>query len=59
MIRATQFSTMGGPVGDPWLRAYPQHCITRSYQANMNHTQNIVIDYLRGVIQNIVRYFDP
>ena len=27
MIRATQFSTMGGPVGDPWIRAYPQHCV--------------------------------
>ena len=26
MIRATQFSTMGAPVGDPWIRAYPQHC---------------------------------
>ena len=25
MIRATQFSTMDGPVGDPWIWAYPQH----------------------------------
>ena len=27
MIRATQFSTMGDPVGDPWIWAYPQHWI--------------------------------
>ena len=25
MIRATQFSSMGGPVGDPWIWVYPQH----------------------------------
>ena len=25
MILAAQFSTMGGPVGDPWILAYPQH----------------------------------
>ena len=28
MIRATQFSIMGGPVGDPWISAYPHHCET-------------------------------
>ena len=34
MILATQISTMSGPVGDPWIWAYPQHrkqiiiCIT-------------------------------
>ena len=22
-IRVTQFSAMGGPVGDPWIWAYP------------------------------------
>ena len=27
MIQATEFSTMGGPLGDPWIWAYPQHCI--------------------------------
>ena len=27
MILATQFSSMGGLVGDPWIWAYPQHCI--------------------------------
>ena len=27
MIQATHFSTMGGPVGDPLIWAYPQHCI--------------------------------
>ena len=25
MIQATQFSTMRGPVGDPWIGVYPQH----------------------------------
>ena len=25
MIRATQFFTMDGPLGDPWVWAYPQH----------------------------------
>ena len=29
MIWATQFSTMGGPVGDPWICAYPQHYKTK------------------------------
>ena len=27
MTWATQFSTMGGPVGDPWTWAYPLHCM--------------------------------
>ena len=27
MIWATQFFTMDGPVGNPWIWAYPQHCI--------------------------------
>ena len=28
LIWANQFSTMGGPVGDPWIWTYPQHCLT-------------------------------
>ena len=28
MIRATQFSPMGGPMGNPWIWTYPQHWIS-------------------------------
>ena len=31
MIWATQFSTMGGLVGDPWIWAYPQHWCHQEY----------------------------
>ena len=30
MTWATQFSTIGGLVGDPWIWAYPQHRISES-----------------------------
>ena len=33
--------------------------INKCYQANMNRKQNFVIDYFRGVSQNIVQYFHP
>ena len=28
MSLVTQFSTMGGPLEDPWIWAYPQHWLT-------------------------------
>ena len=28
MIQVTQYSTMDGPVDDPWIWAYSQHCKT-------------------------------
>ena len=32
MILASQFSIIGGPAGDPWIWAYPQHCQPYNHQ---------------------------
>ena len=43
MVRATQFSTMGGSVGDPWIWAYPYKYSI--YLKEYNVPQSVVETY--------------
>ena len=38
---ATQFFTKGGPVGDPWIWACPQHCIITPHSFSVRCSSHV------------------